>query len=81
MGRYIPSLDLVPIVSDLFREYQGLAGDSVERDGLLVCENLFLCVSIRAKGSEFHSQQDSKLLHRVLVRSTTHSEIEELSLF
>ena len=79
MGQCIPLLDLVPIVSDLFREYQGLAGDSVERDGLLACENLFLCVSIRAKGSKFHSQQDSKLLHGVLVRSTTHSEIEELS--
>ena len=79
MGWYIPSLDLVPIVSDLFREYQGLAGDSVERDGLLVYENLFLCVSIRAKGPEFHSQQDSKLLDGALVRSTTHSEIEELS--
>ena len=81
MGQYIPSLDLVPIVSDLFQEYQGLAGESVERNGLLVCENLFLCVSIRAKGPEFHSQQDSKLLHGVLVHSTTHSEIEELSYF
>ena len=81
MGWYIPSLDLVPIVSDLFREYQELAGDCVGRDGLPVCESLFLYMLIRAKRPEFHSQQDSKLLHEALVRNTTHSEIEELSYF
>ena len=81
MGRYIPLLDFLPTANDLVQEYQELAGDSVERDGLPVCESLFLYVSIRAKGPEFHSQQDSKLLHGVLIRSTTHSEIEELSYF